>query len=58
MLLRPGHLRERQDCLRERSSGVFLKLRRIKGSGEGDIILNYIKYMMSQIWLNTYKLID
>jgi hypothetical protein len=26
---------------------------RIKGSREGDIILNYIHYMMSQIWLNT-----
>jgi hypothetical protein len=33
--------------LRERSSGVFLELCRIKGVGEGDIILNYINYMMS-----------
>jgi hypothetical protein len=30
----------------------------IKGSGEEDIILIYINYMMSQIWLNTQKLID
>jgi hypothetical protein len=35
--------------LRERSLGVFLELCRLKGSGEGDIILNYINYMMSQI---------
>jgi hypothetical protein len=26
---------------------------RIKGSQEGDIILNYINYMMRKIWLNT-----
>jgi hypothetical protein len=46
-------MREHQDCLRERSSGVFLELCRMKGSGEEDIILNCINYMMSQIWLNT-----
>jgi hypothetical protein len=40
--------------LRERSSGIFLELCRTKGSGEGDIILNYINYMMSHTWLNTY----
>jgi hypothetical protein len=34
--------------VRERPSGAFLELCRIKGSGEGDIILNYINYMMSQ----------
>jgi hypothetical protein len=56
MLLRPGPLhrqmREHCDCLRERSSGVLLELCRIKGSGEGDVTLNYTNYMMSQIWLS------
>jgi hypothetical protein len=47
-------MRERWDCLRERSSGVFLELCRITGIGEGGITLNYINCMMSQIWLNTY----
>jgi hypothetical protein len=31
----------------------ILELCGIKGNGEGDIILNYINYIMSQIWLNT-----
>jgi hypothetical protein len=51
MLLRPGHL-QRQMREFERSSGVFLELCGVKGSGEGDITLNYINYMMNQIWLN------
>jgi hypothetical protein len=36
----------------ERSSGVFLELYGVKGSGEGDVTLNYIHYIMHQIWLN------
>jgi hypothetical protein len=49
MLLRPGHLqrqmRQHYDCLRERSSGVFLELCGIKSSGEGDIILIYMNFI-------------
>jgi hypothetical protein len=40
--------------LRERSSGIFLGLCRIKGSGEG---YNFELYD-SHIWLNAYKLIE